>query len=66
MDETLKLMLQQVLESQSRTEVRLSAIENTLAEKRGERRVAGWVLGLSAGAAGAFFTAIVKHLAGIR
>lgn len=60
MDETLRMMLQQLVEGQQRTETRLSAIEQTLAEKRGERRVSLWIAGVTAGYLGSLAPNLVK------
>lgn len=41
---------------------RLGAIERHIAEKKGERRVAAWVYGATAGAIGACLTAVAQFL----
>jgi hypothetical protein len=60
MDETLRMMLQRVLDGQERADARLTAIEQNLAEKRGERRVALWVAGATAGYLGSLAPSLVK------
>lgn len=42
---------------------RLGNIEQQLAEKKGERRATGWMLGAAGGAVGAVVTALARFLA---
>lgn len=60
MDSSLNLLLQQLLDGQSAIERRLVTIETTLAEKRGERRVAMWALSGAGGVIGALVTTAAK------
>ena len=60
MDDVLHMMLQTLIEGQKRTETRLSAIEQSLAEKRGERRVSLWVAGAVAGYLGSLAPTLVR------
>ena len=60
MDDVMHMMLQTLIEGQKRAESRLSAIEQTLAEKRGERRVSLWVAGAAAGYLGSLAPTLVK------
>lgn len=64
MPDAQNMILQQLLAGQTAIELRLLAIETTLAEKRGERRMGLWLLGLGSGAIGAYLTGAVKSLMG--
>lgn len=57
-------LIQTLVDSMGRIEGRLASIEQTLAEKKGERRVALWALGTLSGAVGAFLTAAIKAFLG--
>lgn len=63
MPDALNMLLQQLLDGQSAIETRLTAIETSLAEKRGERRVALWLVGAGSGVIGALATNAAKLLA---
>lgn len=66
MDGALEILLQQLVDGQAGMYDRLGKIETTLAERKGERKVALWLFGTLSGTAGATLTTIVAKLFGHR
>ncbi len=61
MDASLPLLLQKLIDGQTSIENRLSAIEVTLAEKRGQHKVTGWLLHGLTGTVSAIVTALFSR-----